>query len=168
METIIMVVSEANIDRFVELLEYFIRQRPNILQPDHLTRFKQQMETLRSNGTSGWEDYHFLFRILIILAHSESPPTMGALSAELNVPYSTATRIVDWLVRGDVVERIDDPADRRIVRVRLSESGRQVYQASLEHQKIWIVRTLKDFPPEEQEQLLMLMGKLLDSLLTEE
>ena len=162
-----MAVSEANIDRFVELLEHFIRQRPNILQPDHLVGFKQQMEALKGNGTSSWEDYHFLFRILIILAHSESSPTMGALSAELNIPDSTATRIVDWLVRGDVVERIDDPADRRIVRVRLSESGRQVYLASLEHQKIWIARTLRDFPPDEQEQLLMLMGKLLDSLLTE-
>ncbi|MDR3573224.1 MAG: MarR family transcriptional regulator [Anaerolineaceae bacterium] len=162
-----MTVIEANIERFVELWERFTRQRPNILQPDSLTHFKQQMEDLRSNGSNSWEDYHFLFRILIILAHSESLPTMGTLSAELNVPYSTATRIVDWLVRGGVVDRIDDPADRRVVRVQLSESGRQVYQDSLEHLKAVIGHTLRDFPPDEQAQLLILMSKLLDTMLTE-
>jgi DNA-binding MarR family transcriptional regulator len=167
MEITMMAVNEAIIERYIGLLEDFIHQRPNILQPDRLVGFKQQMEALRSSGTNNWEDYHFLFRILIVLAHSESPPTMGTLSAELNVPYSTATRIVDWLVRGDVVERMDDPTDRRIVRVRLSESGRQIYQSSLEHQKKWIAHTLRQFSPEEQEQLLMLMGKLLDSLLIE-
>ncbi|HMD87796.1 MAG TPA: MarR family transcriptional regulator [Anaerolineaceae bacterium] len=160
-----MTVSEANIERFVEILERFIRQRPNILQHDSLAHFKQQMEDLRSCGSSSWEDYHFLFRILIILAHSVSPPTMGELSAELAVPYSTATRIVDWLVQGGVVERIDDPADRRVVRVQLSESGRQVCEENLEHQKVWIAHTLRVFSPEEQEQLLKLMSKLLDTVL---
>jgi len=48
-----------------------------------------------------------------LIAQSTAPLTMSELSNELNVPMSTATRIVDWLVRGDMVERANDPNDRR-------------------------------------------------------
>jgi DNA-binding MarR family transcriptional regulator len=92
---------------------------------------------------------------------------MSELSAELDVPLSTATRIVDWLVHGDLVERFNDPNDRRIVRVGTSKGGRELYEMGMTYNKQRITRLLKDFTAEEQTQLLTLTKKLFDSLLKE-
>jgi DNA-binding MarR family transcriptional regulator len=53
---------------------------------------------------------------------------MGELSNALSVPLSTATRIVDSLVGRGYLERFSDSEDRRIVRVRLTHKGNQVYK----------------------------------------
>ena len=128
------------------------------------------MEKLKSKmGGSGGspEDRSFFFRIMILLAQSSNPLTMSELSTELNVPMSTATRIVDWLVRGDLVTRVNDPNDRRVVRVGMSKSGRELYETGMAYNKQRIEKLLKNFSSDEQAQLLMLMNKLFDSLASE-
>jgi DNA-binding MarR family transcriptional regulator len=162
--------TEKTADQFVELIQRFICLRPKLILPEHVIQFKKKMEGLKNkmDGAGGSpEDHSFLFRILILLAQSATPFTMSELSTELNVPMSTATRIVDWLVRGDLVERVNDPNDRRIVRVGMSKGGRELYEMGMTYNKQRITRLLRDFSSEEQEQLLKLMGKLFDSLLRE-
>ena len=83
------------------------------------------------------------------------------------MPSSSATRLVDWLVRANFVERIDDPGDRRIVRVRLTAIGKQVHLTTLNHNKQQIMHLLSLFSLDEQEQLLRLIYKLSHSLLAE-
>jgi DNA-binding MarR family transcriptional regulator len=149
-----------------ELFQRFIQLRPNLVVPEHFVRFQEQMESLRGGSPGGLDDYSFLFRIFILLAHRETPPTMGELGANLNVPLSTATRIVDWLVRANFVQRVQDSEDRRVVRVQMSESGRRLYQISVKHNQHRIADLLENFSTEEQEQLLKLTRKLLDVLLS--
>lgn len=50
---------------------------------------------------------------------------MNSLSEAIGVAGSTATRMVDQLARKGLVERISDPEDRRIVRVRLTQAGKE-------------------------------------------
>ncbi len=52
---------------------------------------------------------------------------MGKLSEAAGVPPSTATRMVDWLVEGGYAERFANLEDRRIARVGLTETGRELY-----------------------------------------
>lgn len=163
-----MIPAEEIVEELFELLQKFIRLRPNLLLPEHVVQFQQEMDSLRGSGASGLEDYTFLFRIFIILAQSEKPPTMGELSASLDVPLSTATRIVDWLVRGNFVARIQDSKDRRVVRVDMTKNGRQYYQTCMAYNKQGIVQLLDNFTSKEQVQLLHLMSKLLDSLMVEQ
>jgi DNA-binding MarR family transcriptional regulator len=138
--------------------------------PEHVVAFKKKMESLRrkmDKAGGGPEEPSFLYRILILLARSDTPLTMSELSMELNVPMSTATRIVDWLVSGDMVERVNDPNDRRVVRVGMSKSGREIYETGMAYNKQRIAGLLKDFSSEEQSQLLKLMNKLFDSFADE-
>ncbi len=153
-------------DQFIELIQKFICLRPRMVPPEHIVKFKKKMEALKGSGYSS-EDHAFVFRVLILLTQSEEPLTMSKLSAELNLPLSSATRIVDWLVRGDMVERVPDPHDRRVVRVSISKNGRTMYETGLEHNKKRLGTLLKDFTAEEQAQLLYLMNKLFDSMMNE-
>jgi DNA-binding MarR family transcriptional regulator len=150
----------------MNLMQRYICLKPRLILPEHVVQFRKKMEGLIESGNSP-EDTSFLFRILILLAQSETSPTMSELGASLNVPMSTATRIVDWLVRGDMVERFVDPNDRRVVRVQMSPAGRELYDVGMKYNKQRVTRLLKDFSPEEQTQLLALMTKLFDSLLSE-
>ena len=157
---------EKTAEQFIELMQRYICLRPRMILPEHVVQFKKKMEGLKGAGGSP-EDHSFLFRILILLAQSEKPVTMSELSTELNVPMSTATRIVDWLVRGDMVERVNDPSDRRVVRVGMSQGGRELYETGMAYNKQRIAKLLEDFTAEEQGQLLKLMNKLFDALLNE-
>ncbi len=154
--------TEVVADRFIDLIQDFIRLRPNLVMPEHIVRFKQQMEKLRGSGNP--EDHIFLLRVFVGLAHSDTPLTMGELSAALNIPLSSATWIVDWLVRGRFLERTNNPEDRRVVLVRMTRDGEQFFQTAMDYNKKRIAHLMEKFSPEEQDQLLRLMGKLLNRL----
>lgn len=55
---------------------------------------------------------------------------MGELSRATAIPQSTATRMVDWMVDNGYVDRFQDDEDRRVVRIRLTESGRDLLLAA--------------------------------------
>jgi DNA-binding MarR family transcriptional regulator len=154
-------------NQFFELVQRFIHLRPKLVVPEHVARLKQQMHNLKLGGATNQEDRAFVFRIFIILEQSETPPTMGELSTELEIPLSSATRIVDGLVSANFIERIHDANDRRVVRVQMTKTGRDIYQTAMDFNKQRISRMLSKFTPEEQTQLLYLMDKLFNSLMTE-
>jgi DNA-binding MarR family transcriptional regulator len=155
-------VPTQTVEQYMELLQRFMGLRIDLMLPEHMVRFKQQIENSRGSMGSG-EDYTFLFRIFTLLANSDTPPTMSELSAHLNLPFSSTTRLIDWLVRADFVERVPDARDRRVVRVHMTRTGEQVYQISMDYNKQQIARLLKDFSATDQAQLLRLMNKLLDA-----
>jgi len=61
-------------------------------------------------------------RVLLVL-HDEGPSRMSSIASTLDIALSTATGIVDNLVRKDFVVREADPQDRRLVICRLSPAG---------------------------------------------
>lgn len=52
--------------------------------------------------------------------------TMKDLSERLNVSQSTVTQLAERLVKRGLAERVADPNDRRIVRLRLSKLGSEI------------------------------------------
>jgi DNA-binding MarR family transcriptional regulator len=63
-------------------------------------------------------------RLLSALLINETM-TVGELAEDLGVRPPTATGVTDRLVRQGLIERTGDPADRRIVRIGLTEEGRR-------------------------------------------
>ena len=118
------------------------------------------MESLKNSSLVNIEDRPMLFRVLILLSRNKTRPTMGELSSELGIPLSTTTRIVDGLVHVNLLERTNDPLDRRVVRIQMSEYGKQFSQTATNHLKERITGLLGNFSPSEQEQFLQLVKKL--------
>ncbi|HTP00381.1 MAG TPA: hypothetical protein VMJ64_03340 [Anaerolineales bacterium] len=156
-------------EQFTDLVERLIRLRPKLaLSDDNMASIKRQLRELHEKGHDSHEDMAFLFRIPIILSQRETPPTMGELSAELGIPLSSATRMADWLVEVNVAERCNDPHDRRVVRLCMTEHGRELIDLSREFMKARILQVLRHLTDAEQRQLLRLMKKLIDSIEAEE
>lgn len=65
------------------------------------------------------------FRALVIV-YSQEGCTTTDLAEQVGVHPSVATGIVQRMVQRGVFERSEDPADRRIRRIRLTASGREL------------------------------------------
>jgi DNA-binding MarR family transcriptional regulator len=161
-----MAASEKNIDQFYDLMQRFFRVRPRFVAPEPLAHFKRELESL-PHGEGKADDRTSVYRVLIVLAQAGQAPSMGALSTELGVPQSTATRVIDWLVAGAFVERVSDPADRRTVRIRMTAKGEKIFHAYTDYNRQRIAHVLSAFSAAEQAQLLKLMNRLLDSFQAE-
>ena len=155
-------------DRFVELLQGLLRFHPKLVFPDErLANLRRQLRTIRESSRGNPEDRAFLFRILFALRDREPAPTMGELSGELGIPLSSATRMADGLVRARFVQRQADPKDRRVVRLCMTERVDQFIETAKKYMRERVEQLLRRFSAEEQEQLIRLLGKLVDSLQAE-
>jgi DNA-binding MarR family transcriptional regulator len=146
--------------QILELLQLFALRHFSFMPPEHVIRLHQQLESSERGSGDRVNNYPLLLHIFTILVHAEIPPSMSEFSIALEMPLSSTTRVVDWLVHANIIERVGDPDDRRIVRVRLTENGRQIYQTGMAFNKQQMMNLLAIFTPEEQKQLLQMMNKL--------
>ncbi len=63
-----------------------------------------------------------------LLLISEEEIRMRELARKLGGSFSNATVLVDRLVERGLVERLDDPEDRRVVLVRVTEKGQHLIE----------------------------------------
>jgi DNA-binding MarR family transcriptional regulator len=93
-------------------------------------------------------------------------PTMGELSKTLSLPLSTMTRMVDAGENFGIIQRLPDPDDGRIVRVALTDDGRQLHEAIKDIQAQGVKKVLMCLTPEERAILLTLLRKITTSIKT--
>lgn len=107
---------------------------------------------------------HELFYRVSNSIQQKSNLTMGELSNALSVPLSTATRIVDWLVDNGYAQRLSDQEDRRIVRVALTDAGREMHTIIDSYIRQRVQQILSCLTFEERATLLTLVGKVVATL----
>jgi DNA-binding MarR family transcriptional regulator len=150
---------------FIHIFQRFFYLKPHLLRllPNDLALLTERLdEDYLEDKVSSSVDYQLFYHIGVILSREEEPVTMGELSRSLGVPLSTATRIVDWLVDNQYASRLQDPDDRRIIRVALTEAGRNIYQAINDFLLERIERLMRQFTEDEQRSLLRLLHKMIN------
>lgn len=80
-------------------------------------------ERLHKETNLSWAEFELLMRLQISAAH---PPQMSEIAAQLVGSPSGTTRIADRLERDGLIVRETPRENRRIVRVQLTDRGRQV------------------------------------------
>jgi DNA-binding MarR family transcriptional regulator len=154
----------------VDVLRGFMRLKRH-LKPVAADEFAQAREhfhkLLPHDETWNRHDLDLFYQVGGVLSHREESMTMGELSLALDVPLSTTTRIIDHLVKSEYAVRLPDPDDRRIVRISLSETGRQLFKGLDEFMLARVDQVLKHLTPNEQETLVGLLRKLLGALTDE-
>ena len=81
------------------------------------------------------------------------PRTIGALAGVEGVTPPTMTRLVAAMVAEGLVERLADPADRRVVRVQASASGRSLLMAGRDRRVATLAAMIKPLSPKERRRL---------------
>ncbi|WP_030572761.1 MarR family winged helix-turn-helix transcriptional regulator [Streptomyces aureocirculatus] len=64
-------------------------------------------------------------RLLRTLSYYDTPPRMADLAQRLEVVPRAVTSLVDGLEGAAMVRRVPDPTNRRVIRIELTEGGRE-------------------------------------------
>ncbi|EGX60039.1 MarR family regulatory protein [Streptomyces zinciresistens K42] len=100
-------------------------------------------------------------RLLRTLAHYDAPPRMADLAERLEVVPRAVTTLVDGLEASGKVRRVPDPANRRVIRIELTEDGRGALRELHGARRSAAEEILAPLT-EEQRAVL---GELLDTLI---
>ncbi|MDF2941594.1 MAG: hypothetical protein K0S01_452 [Herbinix sp.] len=86
--------------------------------------------------------------------------TMSEISALLEITMGTLTTAVDKLIKKGYMERSRSNTDRRIVNVSLTKRGKLAYRIHEKFHLDMVQAIMLDFTQEEEEILLIALGKL--------
>ena len=98
--------------------------------PGHLVRRLQQVAVRLFAEALGDELTPVQFAALAAIAR-EPGMDQAALSASIGYDRATIGGVIDRLQLRDLLERVPDPADRRLKRVHLTAAGQRLLAASL-------------------------------------
>jgi len=103
--------------------------------------------------------------VLSMVADAESPLAPNQIAERLIVSRATVTGLIDSLERRGYVQRRPHHADRRMLLVEATGTGRQVADAFRpvvhEQQKVW----LESLSEQEQQRLIELLQKVQGTLI---
>jgi len=105
-------------------------------------------------------------RVLLLL-HTEGPSRMSSIAATLGIAVSTATGIIDNLVRKELVIRSADTEDRRVVICGLSPRGQEVINSIWIYGQLQMKKLLNGLSPEQLEKAKEVAEMLLANVKTQ-
>ncbi|MFA6169527.1 MAG: MarR family transcriptional regulator [Candidatus Margulisiibacteriota bacterium] len=106
--------------------------------------------------------------LVMRVAYLNDSCKMSDISNALGVTMANVTSMVDRLIRDGYVERHEDPADRRIVRISLTKEGRKTYEAVREGKRRHFMMIFSKISVKERNQLLEIMQKVAQELKNEQ
>jgi DNA-binding MarR family transcriptional regulator len=88
--------------------------------------------------------------------------SIKALAEQLELSLPTTSRAVDGLFKRGLVERHEDPEDRRVRRLRLTRSGRRAIERLIAIRVAGASRMLNELSTEERERLAAALDLILE------
>ncbi|GAB2807310.1 MarR family transcriptional regulator [Streptomyces chlorus] len=101
-------------------------------------------------------------RLLRTLAHYASPPRMADLAERLEVVPRAVTTLVDGLEASGKVRRVPDPANRRVIRIELTDDGHAALRELHAARRAAAEEILAPLADEQREVLGELLNTLID------
>jgi len=141
-----------------------MRSRFKVVTPENFAALKKQIHESKPSGRdSGIEDAGLFYNTGSVFLRYDGPISMGELSRDLEVPLSTATRTMDWLVTYGYARRLPDPKDRRVVRVELTEKGKETFQTISAFMLGRVEQAMSPLNQTERKTFISLLNKVLDA-----
>ncbi|WP_205317701.1 MarR family winged helix-turn-helix transcriptional regulator [Oceanobacillus zhaokaii] len=90
----------------------------------------------------------------------EGDLTIGELSNRISLAFSTTTDVVDRMEKTELVKRVRDEKDRRVVRIHLLEKGKVIIHEVIAKRQAYLGEVLEEFSEADVTKL----NQLLDFL----
>lgn len=132
------------------IYDFFLENIQKIVVPDELIKLELSLSRFEL--------------VALLLADRKGEMTMTGLAQGLSVPMSTATGIVDRLVKKGYLKRDRSEEDRRIVTVDLTDIGTEMVKGVQAHFHDFLNRIRCLLTEEELETALKIMQKVITGL----
>ncbi|MEG0438493.1 MarR family transcriptional regulator [Solibacillus cecembensis] len=92
--------------------------------------------------------------------HESGDMTIGDLSTKMYLAFSTTTDLVDRMEKNELVQRVRDEKDRRVVRIHLLPEGERIIAEVILKRQNYLHDIMGEFDEAEFEQLSKNLQKL--------
>lgn len=86
--------------------------------------------------------------------------TIGELSNKMFLACSTTTDLIDIMEKKELVIRVRDPKDRRVVRIHLLEKGEKIIEEVVQKRREYLQEVLTDFSEDDVVKLRKHLSRL--------
>ncbi|GAB3797085.1 MarR family winged helix-turn-helix transcriptional regulator [Virgibacillus kimchii] len=90
----------------------------------------------------------------------EGDLTIGELSNKISLAFSTTTDLVDRMEKNELVERVRDTKDRRVVRIHVLDKGKDIIREVIDKRQKYLGEVLENFTEEQTDDLHELLELL--------
>ncbi len=109
-------------------------------------------------------------QLLVLRRISDGPKTIGDISKSISLSYSTVSGIIDRLERENLVKRIRDKDDRRVVWIQKTEKVEEIKRKAPVFQESYYASLFEGLTEEEMDQIIQsleLLTKILEKKVEE-
>lgn len=121
----------------------------------------RRLEAVRRRFNYGLERAHYL---LLILLERRDRQSVGALAEQVNLDASTVTRQVAAMKQAGLVDKLDNPDDRRGGFVAITQAGRDAAARVRARRLERIESGFRDWSEEERAEFARLTARYNDSV----
>lgn len=100
------------------------------------------------------------YGVLELLVAAGEPLPLSELAARASCVRSNMTQLVDRLEAEGLVQRVDDPADRRVKRAQLTAEGRERYAAGARQMEKVQAEFTAEIPEPERHALARVLAAM--------
>ncbi|WP_110927145.1 MarR family winged helix-turn-helix transcriptional regulator [Bacillus massiliglaciei] len=86
--------------------------------------------------------------------------TIGELSTKMFLAFSTTTDLIDRMEKTELVQRVKDPKDRRVVRIHLLPEGERIIADVIKKRQEYLSDILQSFSEDEISAFKANLAKL--------
>jgi MarR family transcriptional regulator, organic hydroperoxide resistance regulator len=143
MGVVIMMTEEKNANEYLEniaTIEKDMRYISGII--------KQKGREILSNYTMTPPQF-----VALQWLFEEGDMTIGELSNKMFLAFSTTTDLVDRMEKNQLVQRVKDPNDRRVVRIHMLEEGKRLIDEVIKKRQGYLQEVLNEYTTEDIEEL---------------
>lgn len=90
--------------------------------------------------------------------------TIGELSNKIGLAFSTTTDLVDRMEKNDLVKRVRDSNDKRVVRVSVLNKGKEIIMEVIDKRQKYLGEVFEGFSNQEAKNLNDLLNVLLTKM----
>jgi len=131
--------------------------RQGIDQVTHRS-FHEHIRFVKASGLSMPQ-----FNILMQL-HYQRACGVSDISTRMDITSAAASQLVEKLVQAGLLERAEDPHDRRVRQLRLTVGGQELVEAALSARYRWVDELIETLEPAEREKLAEAMQIIVAKL----
>lgn len=90
---------------------------------------------------------------VLMMVFTRGPMNLGSVASGLDVSAPNASRICDRLIKAGLLDRREDPTDRRNIALTLTEDGQALIDRVNRHRRTAVRRVLRKMSPRDRETL---------------
>ncbi len=98
----------------------------------------------------------------LLQIHHRGSSGVTDLGDELGVTSSAASQLLERLVHQGLIRRSEDPSDRRVKQIVLTDKGRQVLQEGIRARQSWLSDLAEILSDGEKETIIAALNLLID------